>query len=86
MSEQLVHCYNTGCGQKFNPSENNENSCTYHSGVPKFHDAYKIWTCCDKKSVDFSTFLNYPGCTKGRHNPEKKTDTAVRLVPQTGKL
>jgi hypothetical protein len=95
MGDNLVHCYNFGCGQKYNPDDNHDgmtflcfkitaylDACLHHSGKPKFHDAYKIWTCCDKKSTDFSTFLSYPGCTKGKHNSEKKTD-AVRLVPQT---
>jgi hypothetical protein len=80
--EDQVHCYNLGCGQKFKQSENNDESCLYHSGAPKFHDAYKSWTCCNKKSVDFSTFLSYPGCKKGKHSSEKKAET-VRLVPQT---
>lgn len=24
MGDKLVHCYNLGCGQKFNPAENND--------------------------------------------------------------
>jgi hypothetical protein len=39
--------------------------------MPYFHDAYKIWSCCQKKSTDFTTWLSLPGCTKGRHNPDK---------------
>ncbi|KAI6182082.1 hypothetical protein M3Y97_00341900 [Aphelenchoides bicaudatus] len=80
--DNLVHCYNLGCGQKFNPSQNNEEACLYHNGQPKFHDAYKSWTCCNKKSTDFSTFLNYPGCTKGKHSSEKAAE-APRLITQT---
>eukprot|EP00096_Caligus_rogercresseyi_P010452 TRINITY_DN3814_c0_g2_i1.p1 TRINITY_DN3814_c0_g2~~TRINITY_DN3814_c0_g2_i1.p1 ORF type:complete len:361 (-),score=74.88 TRINITY_DN3814_c0_g2_i1:50-1132(-) len=66
MVEQL--CYNRGCGKKFNPSNNSDESCTYHSGNPVFHDAYKSWSCCGKKTTDFSTFLSTPGCSKGRHS------------------
>lgn len=64
-------CYNRGCGQKFDPSENGDDSCTHHPGVPFFHDAYKGWTCCNKKSVDFTEFLNIKGCTQGQHSNEK---------------
>ena len=48
----------------------------YHAGQPYFHDAYKIWNCCGKKSTDFSTWLSYPGCTKGPHNGEKPAEEA----------
>lgn len=66
-----VQCYNKGCGQKFVLEDNNDDACEYHPGAPIFHDAYKGWSCCNKKSTDFTTFLNTKGCTKGRHNPEK---------------
>lgn len=68
---QLLTCYNRGCGQKFDPCNNTEDSCTHHPGVPFFHDAYKGWTCCNKKSVDFTEFLNIKGCTKAKHSNEK---------------
>ncbi|KAG8137011.1 putative Cysteine and histidine-rich domain-containing protein [Naja naja] len=34
-------CYNRGCGQRFDPAANTEESCIYHPGVPVFHDALK---------------------------------------------
>ncbi|PNF28624.1 Cysteine and histidine-rich domain-containing protein [Cryptotermes secundus] len=61
---ELFHCYNRGCGQKFDPNENRE-------GAPFFHDAYKGWSCCKKKCTDFTEFLNIKGCTKSFHNSEK---------------
>ncbi|CAL4061380.1 unnamed protein product, partial [Meganyctiphanes norvegica] len=64
-------CYNKGCGSKFDLKDNKDDSCEYHPGGPIFHDAYKGWSCCDKKTTDFTTFLNMKGCTKGQHNPEK---------------
>lgn len=67
----LLPCYNRGCGQKFDPSENADESCIHHPGIPFFHDAYKGWTCCNKKSVDFTEFLNIKGCTKAKHSNEK---------------
>ncbi|KAK6731241.1 hypothetical protein RB195_007604 [Necator americanus] len=72
--ETLIQCYNKGCGQKFDPETNNTESCLYHPGPPYFHDAYKIWNCCNKKSTDFGTWLNFPGCTRGKHNGEKPAD------------
>ncbi|XP_006627895.2 cysteine and histidine-rich domain-containing protein 1 [Lepisosteus oculatus] len=66
-----VLCYNKGCGQRFNPEDNPDDGCTYHPGVPVFHDALKGWSCCKRRTTDFSDFLSIPGCTKGPHNKEK---------------
>ena len=43
-------------------------------GAPYFHDAYKGWTCCQNKSTDFTTFLNTPGCTLGKHSNVKPVE------------
>ncbi|XP_074657258.1 cysteine and histidine-rich domain-containing protein 1-like [Tubulanus polymorphus] len=64
-------CYNKGCGKKFDPKVNDANECVHHPGEPYFHDGYKEWTCCKKKSRDFTEFLNSPGCTTGCHSNEK---------------
>ncbi|XP_065136515.1 cysteine and histidine-rich domain-containing protein 1a [Paramisgurnus dabryanus] len=66
-----VLCYNKGCGQRFDPENNPEDVCTYHPGVPVFHDALKGWSCCKRRTTDFSDFLSIVGCTKGHHNKEK---------------
>ncbi|XP_002733497.1 cysteine and histidine-rich domain-containing protein 1-like [Saccoglossus kowalevskii] len=75
----LLQCYNKGCGQKFSPDENEANVCQHHPGVPVFHDAYKGWSCCKKRTTDFTEFLHIPGCTKGPHNnvkpPKPETTT-----------
>ncbi|CAG9119377.1 unnamed protein product [Plutella xylostella] len=74
----LVNCYNRGCGKTFDPKDNDKDVCQHHPGVPVFHDAYKGWSCCNKKSTDFTEFLNIKGCTLGKHSnvkppePEKK--------------
>ncbi|XP_062580446.1 cysteine and histidine-rich domain-containing protein 1-like [Saccostrea cucullata] len=68
---ELIHCYNKGCGQKFDPTSNEDDSCTYHPGQPVFHDALKGWSCCKKRSTDFTEFLNTPGCSKGKHSNVK---------------
>nr|XP_020475225.1 cysteine and histidine-rich domain-containing protein 1-like [Monopterus albus] len=46
-------------------------SCLFHPGVPIFHDALKGWSCCKKRTTDFSEFLAIKGCTRGRHSNEK---------------
>ncbi|XP_067327707.1 integrin beta-1-binding protein 2 [Anolis sagrei] len=64
-------CYNRGCGQQFDPEENSPDACLHHPGFPIFHDALKGWSCCRKRTTDFSEFLSIKGCTKGRHSNEK---------------
>uniref|UniRef100_A0A452DKM9 Integrin subunit beta 1 binding protein 2 n=1 Tax=Capra hircus TaxID=9925 RepID=A0A452DKM9_CAPHI len=64
-------CHNKGCGQHFDPQTNLPDSCYHHPGVPIFHDALKGWSCCRKRTVDFSEFLNIKGCTVGPHCAEK---------------
>ncbi|XP_074863671.1 integrin beta-1-binding protein 2 isoform X2 [Carettochelys insculpta] len=51
-----------------------EDSCVYHPGVPIFHDALKGWSCCKKRTTDFSEFLAIRGCMKGCHSNEKPTE------------
>ncbi|NXX15264.1 CHRD1 protein, partial [Podargus strigoides] len=64
-------CHNKGCGQRFDPEHNAKDSCLYHPGIPIFHDALKGWSCCKKRTTDFSEFLSIKGCTKGFHSKEK---------------
>lgn len=119
--KNLVQCYNRGCGQLFDPTNNDKGKriffielschtnrfiprysnlfidgklrvkcpcleaqyncdvyfsiknlfidvCCHHPGFPVFHDAYKGWSCCSKKSVDFTEFLNIKGCTLSKHS------------------
>lgn len=67
-------CYNRGCQKHFtltNDPTKDDIACQHHPGVPYFHDAYKIWSCCQKKSHDFNTFLSLPGCKHGPHQPNR---------------
>ncbi|XP_028261573.1 cysteine and histidine-rich domain-containing protein 1 [Parambassis ranga] len=64
-------CYNKGCGQTFDTDTNNDESCLFHPGVPIFHDALKGWSCCKKRTTDFSEFLSIKGCTRGPHSNVK---------------
>lgn len=78
-------CYNRGCGQRFDPENNSDDACTYHPGVPVFHDALKGWSCCKRRTTDFSDFLSIVGCTKGRHNNEKPPEPVKPEVKTTEK-
>ncbi|XP_075910772.1 cysteine and histidine-rich domain-containing protein 1 [Petromyzon marinus] len=64
-------CYNRGCGQRFDADSNDDGCCIHHPGVPVFHDALKGWSCCKRRTTDFSDFLGIPGCTSGRHSNVK---------------
>ncbi|KOC69964.1 Cysteine and histidine-rich domain-containing protein [Habropoda laboriosa] len=91
----LLHCYNRGCGKMFHPNDNKEGDCIHHPGYPIFHDAYKGWSCCNKKCTDFTEFLNIKGCTKSCHSnvkppePEKpavdksKSSETVEVIAQS---
>lgn len=60
-----------------------KDSCRHHPGEPFFHDAYKGWSCCNKKCTDFTEFLNIKGCTLAKHSnvkppePEKPQNNTV---------
>ncbi|KAM6144103.1 integrin beta-1-binding protein 2 [Erethizon dorsatum] len=79
-------CHNKGCGQQFDPNTNLPDSCCYHPGVPIFHDALKGWSCCQKRTVDFSEFLNIKGCTVGPHCAEKLPEAPQSEGPATSSL
>ncbi|XWS50650.1 hypothetical protein CRYUN_Cryun12cG0104500 [Craigia yunnanensis] len=72
MAEQAVklRCQRIGCDATFTEDDNPEGSCTYHDS-PIFHDGMKEWSCCKKRSHDFSLFLEIPGCKTGKHTIEK---------------
>ncbi|KAF5300800.1 hypothetical protein FQR65_LT09103 [Abscondita terminalis] len=78
--QDLLLCYNRGCGQKFNPINNPDDACRHHPGLPFFHDAYKGWSCCNKKCTDFTEFLNIKGCKTSSHSNEKPQEPEKRPV------
>ncbi|KAL6530182.1 hypothetical protein OROHE_014535 [Orobanche hederae] len=61
-----VRCQRIGCDAVFCEDDNLDGSCTYHDAGPIFHDGMKEWSCCKKKSHDFSSFLEIPGCSLAR--------------------
>lgn len=82
MTEVLLTCYNKTCCKKFDPNENSDDACQYHPGGPIFHDALKGWSCCKKRSTDFSEFLSIPGCTFGRHNSQKPAQPQKPIIEE----
>ncbi|KAH8313569.1 hypothetical protein KR067_008292 [Drosophila pandora] len=81
----MQQCYNRGCGQLFDPATNNDESCRHHPGEPFFHDAYKGWSCCNKKSVDFTEFLNIKGCTLAKHSNVKPPEPEKPVKEESNK-
>jgi len=76
-------CYNRGCGKQYIPRENPDGCCQFHPGAPFFHEGYKGWTCCNKKTTDFTEFLNTPGCNKGQHS-NVKPEEPEHITGQVG--
>ncbi|GAB2294074.1 Putative methionine--tRNA ligase, cytoplasmic protein rar1 [Dionaea muscipula] len=66
-----LRCQRIGCDATFTEDDNPEGSCTYHDSGPIFHDGMKEWSCCKKRSHDFSLFLEILGCKSGKHTTEK---------------
>ncbi|XP_017036380.1 cysteine and histidine-rich domain-containing protein morgana [Drosophila kikkawai] len=81
----MEQCYNRGCGQLFDPATNTDESCRHHPGEPFFHDAYKGWGCCNKKSVDFTEFLNIKGCTLSQHSNVKPPEPEKPVKQESDK-
>mmetsp|Transcript_21080 Transcript_21080/g.23511 ORF Transcript_21080/g.23511 Transcript_21080/m.23511 type:complete len:379 (+) Transcript_21080:45-1181(+) len=59
-------CLRNGCNIVYEDASSYEKPCIYHWGVPLFHEGLKSWTCCKKRSADFTTCLALPGCTEGK--------------------
>lgn len=60
-------CKNNSCKATYEGPSSDEKECSYHPGVPIFHEGMKYWSCCQKKTTDFSIFLEQPGCLQGKH-------------------
>lgn len=61
------NCKNNSCKGSYIGITSDEETCHYHPGVPIFHEGMKYWSCCQKRTTEFSVFLDQPGCTQGRH-------------------
>ena len=69
-SSQIVigqSCKNKSCKAIYTGPESNKEICIHHPGVPIFHEGMKFWSCCQKRTTDFASFLEQVGCTEGEH-------------------
>nr|AFK47530.1 unknown [Medicago truncatula] len=76
-----VRCQRIGCNAMFSDDDNLDGSCQYHDLGPTFHDGMKEWSCCKKRSHDFSLFLEIPGCKTGKHTTEKQVIVPAKKKP-----
>lgn len=60
-------CKNKGCNATYESPDADRTNCVHHPGVPIFHEGMKYWSCCQKKTSDFTAFMNQVGCAKGEH-------------------
>lgn len=65
-------CKNNSCKGIYEGPASDSETCMYHPGIPIFHEGMKYWSCCQKKTTEFSVFLELPGCTSGTHTWIKK--------------
>uniref|UniRef100_A0A8C9W6C2 Zgc:92429 n=1 Tax=Scleropages formosus TaxID=113540 RepID=A0A8C9W6C2_SCLFO len=63
-------CYNKGCGNRFDEDKNSNGE----SGIRTHVGLWMGWSCCKKRTTDFSEFLSIMGCTRGRHSNEKPVE------------
>ena len=73
-------CRNGGCLESYQSEDSLYSECVHHPGVPVFHEGMKYWSCCQRKTSDFSVFVAQKGCETGRHKwtEEKKDNDAVQ--------
>ena len=57
-------CNRAGCSLEYCGPQSDAQICVYHPGNPIFHEGMKYWSCCERKTSDFTSFLNQVGCEK----------------------
>ncbi|KAL4631691.1 cysteine and histidine-rich domain-containing protein 1-like [Arapaima gigas] len=63
-------CYNKGCGNRFDEDRNSDGEAVLLTLLL----CLQGWSCCKKRTTDFSEFLSIKGCTRGRHNNQKPAE------------
>jgi len=63
----VTQCVNKGCTTRYEGPETDAEICKFHPGVPIFHEGLKFWSCCQKRTTDFDTFMKQEGCQTGSH-------------------
>lgn len=72
-------CKNGGCNNAYEGPISNTKDCLHHPGYPVFHEGLKYWSCCTKRTSDFTAFMNQVGCSTGRHKWIKEDDRTTQL-------
>uniref|UniRef100_A0A914H209 Uncharacterized protein n=1 Tax=Globodera rostochiensis TaxID=31243 RepID=A0A914H209_GLORO len=62
-----AHCIHNACKKMFTGPESDAEECVHHPGTAVFHEGMKFWSCCERKTTDFGTFLDQSGCSRGKH-------------------
>lgn len=60
-------CKNSGCKVTYESPSSDDTECCHHPGSPIFHEGLKFWSCCQKRTTDFTAFMNQEGCAYGKH-------------------
>lgn len=73
-------CKRGGCNGSYDGPASNNSMCVHHPGIPVFHEGMKYWSCCKKKTSDFSAFLAQVGCETGKHKwiQDQKEEVSCR--------
>lgn len=62
-----TNCKNNGCTTSYQSEDSKYSECVHHPGTPVFHEGMKYWSCCQRKTSDFSVFVAQKGCETGAH-------------------
>jgi len=73
-------CKNSGCTEVYTGLDYDDSICSHHPGVPIFHEGCKYWSCCERKTSDFSSFLEQAGCARGSHKWKTPPSEVSHLV------
>ncbi|KAH8599034.1 HSP20-like chaperone [Bisporella sp. PMI_857] len=61
-------CRRKACGAQYEGGSRDGEKCTFHPGVPIFHEGSKGYTCCKRRVLEFDEFMRIEGCkTKDGH-------------------
>lgn len=59
-------CKRRSCGKNSAEVKSKEDDCTFHPGIPIFHEGSKGWTCCKRRVLEFDEFMKIEGCKTRR--------------------
>uniref|UniRef100_A0A668U706 Cysteine and histidine-rich domain-containing protein 1 n=1 Tax=Oreochromis aureus TaxID=47969 RepID=A0A668U706_OREAU len=83
-----VLCYNRSCGNFCLNKNGCDAWCKYREkrfAVLSTLFLLQGWSCCKRRTTDFSDFLSIKGCSRGPHNSEKPAEAVQPEVKTSGK-